>query len=160
MKKNVKIGLKFLASIAACICLIIISGCGQKESQGGLFGGAAGAIIGGAAGDEEGALLGAAAGAMLGSAVGRQADKEDEDREHQREVERLTDEKRELTRQLDKWCEDCNRKVRIRGAQSCPRCGGKLIHEQICDRCRTTYNPRRGYRFCPKCSVRTRLRSR
>jgi RecJ-like exonuclease len=60
---------------------------------------------------------------------------------------------------LDKWCESCGRKSRIRGAQSCSHCGGKLIRQLFCDRCKSRFSPSTRHRYCPYCSVKTRLKS-
>ena len=141
-------------------CLFLMNGCGPKESQAGTLGALTGAAIGAAVGDEEGALVGAAIGAAVGSSIGRSEDRRDEEREHQEEVRQLESEKHQLEQELDRWCDTCGRKSRIRGAQSCSHCGGKLIREKFCDRCKTRFKPSEGHRYCPYCSVKTRLKSR
>lgn len=143
--------------------LVLMSSCGgPKETQGGLLGATAGAAIGAAvAGDEgEGALIGGLLGGLVGREMGRASDERDQQKEHASEIQKLEKEKRALQRELTRWCGTCGRSVRIRGAQSCPDCGGELIHEKFCQRCKTTFSPDTGYRFCPYCKVKVRLKSR
>lgn len=141
-----------LSTITISVFSLFLVGCGAYQSAGT----ATGAAIGATVGKEKGALV----GALIGNYVGSELDKTEERKEHQREVSVLESEKRSLEQQLRKWCCRCNRQVSIRGAQSCPTCGGKLIQEKFCHRCKTIYSPESGYKFCPYCSVKVPLDSR
>jgi len=151
-----------LSIIAAGICLVILSGCGAKETEGGLLGGVTGAALGAAvAGDEaEGALIGGTLGALVGSQIGRASDERDRERaaarrakEQRRREDRLRAEKRDLERQLDKWCDGCKKWFRIKGATMCPRCGKNLIQEKFCGVCGDKFSADTGYKFCARCRV-------
>jgi len=161
MKKILKYTTPFFA---LTIAALFFSSCGKNEAAGGTVGAATGAMLGAAVSGRhskgEGALLGGLVGNYIGRAIGREEDKAEERTEHHREVETLKAENRSLQRQLTKWCVNCNRQVRIKGAKSCPDCGGELIQEKFCNRCKTIFSPDTGYRYCPYCSVRVALKGR
>jgi hypothetical protein len=136
-------------------CLFLV-GCGKHETAGT----ATGAVIGAAVSGKHSRGTGALIGGLIGNYLGGQVDKNDERQEHKKEVNNLKVQNADLQRQLDKWCENCNRRITIRGAQCCPDCGGHLIQEKFCERCRTTFNPECGYRFCPYCKTSVHLASR
>lgn len=155
---------ELLALVVILAGIVLLPGCGPKEAQGtatgAALGGLAGAVL---AGDDDrgtGIAAGAAIGGFIGGRLGQKADAEDTAQKHQEEVNELKREKRQLQRQLTKWCESCGKRVNLRGAQSCPDCGGKLIQEQFCNRCKSTFNPGTGYQYCPYCSETTELISR
>jgi hypothetical protein len=155
------------------ILLALFSGCGRNESAGGTFGAASGALIGTAvAGRHDrvtGAVIGGLVGNLLGREVGKSADKEEEREErlvqeqenmHQkRKMQRLKEENEILRSSFDRWCQDCERRVTLLGAQSCPCCGGNLIRYRYCSECGTKFEVQCGYRYCPYCP-RAKLRGR
>lgn len=164
MEKTHTISLYFL-----CLTLVasfLISGCGKNEAAGGAVGGASGALLGAAVSGSHsrgtGALIGGLAGTLLGSTIGRSADDEEKEEEQeyrerkhaqetaqaQHELDRVKQENRMLKQ---KWCSHCNREVTLAGAQSCPSCGGQLIHERYCRECMACFSPQSGYRYCPYC---------
>jgi hypothetical protein len=144
---------KFLIVIG---CVALIAGCGKHEKAGT----ATGAVLGAAVAGKHSRGSGALVGGLIGNYFGRRADKKVEKKEQKEKVEELKAENRDLQAQLTKWCENCNQQVRIRGAKSCPGCGGKLIQEKFCDRCSTVFSPGCGFRYCPYCSKRVELASR
>lgn len=163
MKQKIKTLISKIFVIAMLASnLIFINGCGPKESQGATVGGVAGALIGAAAseGDPGATALGGLAGAAFGAALGRESDRKDQEHEHNKELRRLEAEKRRLQHQITKWCESCGREYNDANAQTCTACGGKLIREKFCSRCKSTFSPESGYRYCPYCSIKTRLKSR
>jgi len=157
MKKNI-----FLL-LTLFITSLFLSNCGKHEEEGRVAGTFAGAVVGAAVSKKkaQGAVIGGLVGNILGGKYGQEKDEEKRERKVRIERRRLKQENRELRKKLTtKWCSNCSRKVKIRGAQSCPDCGEKLIQEKLCDRCRTTFSPETGYRYCPYCSERIRLKSR
>jgi len=150
--------------ISAMISSLLITGCGKDEAAGGTVGAASGAMIGAAVSGRnskgEGAVLGGLVGNYIGRSIGRSSDRKQEQTEHKKEIDRLKTQNQQLERQLTKWCVDCNRQVRIRAAQSCPDCGGNLIQEKFCERCKTIFSPDSGYSYCPYCNVRVALKGR
>jgi len=144
--------------------LLMMTSCGKHETEGRTIGTVAGATIGtvlsGGNSKGDGAVLGALIGNYIGGEYGRAQDDAEEEKRHDHKVTTLQAENQQLKRQLMKYCQTCSRKVRIRGAQSCPSCGDKLIHEKFCNRCRTIFTPQSGYRFCPYCSVKVALLGR
>lgn len=158
-RSSLAIGVVFLGA-----ALVLLSGCGAKEEQGGLLGGVSGAALGAAVAGRhsrgEGALVGGLLGGLVGSQIGRSSDEKDTRRAHEREVGQLKSENRNLQQQLNRWCSHCGRMVTLRGAQSCPDCGGELIQEKFCDRCHTIFSPDTGYQYCPYCKVKVKLQGR
>lgn len=156
--------------------IVILSGCGPKETSGGAAGTASGAIVGEAVSGRKnkgtGTLLGAAIGNYIGRKIGRaedridsialrqasadakaMADKQgDRAQDDRQEVQELKAENRYLRKNLKKWCDNCQRKVSIAGANNCPYCGTTLIKEKFCKICATTFSPESNYRYCPYCS--------
>ncbi|MBU1007828.1 zinc ribbon domain-containing protein [Candidatus Dependentiae bacterium] len=161
MEKNISSGV-----IATCLltAVIIMAGCGKDETAGGAAGAASGAMLGAAVSGRhskgEGALVGGVIGNYIGRTLGCSSDNKREQSKHKKEVAELKTQNRNLQRQLTKWCGDCNRQVRMKGARSCPDCGGSLIQEKFCERCKTVFTPDSGYRYCPYCSVRAALKGR
>jgi len=144
---------------------LFLTNCGKHEEEGRVIGTATGAALGAAVAGRhsrgEGAILGGLVGNIIGGEYGRAKDEEVEDRKIRKETRKLKAENRDLRRKLTtKWCSSCSRKVRIRGAQSCPECGGKLIREKFCRTCSRTFSPDTGYRYCPYCSERVKLKGR
>lgn len=137
------------------LCLLI-AGCGKNETAGT----ATGAVLGAAVSGRNSRGTGALVGGLIGNYLGRHVDNKEEKEEHKQEVRNLQTQNANLQRQLDKWCENCNQKVVIRGAQCCPDCGGRLVQEKFCERCRTIFSPECGYKFCPYCKTRVLLASR
>jgi len=153
--------------------LLTFCGCGKNEAAGSLVGGASGAAIGAAVCNSHnrgtGALIGGLAGTLLGSTVGRGVDDDEREEDHAREreyharvqaqqearhrheVARVQAENSALKQTLNRWCINCNRQVNLVGANSCPGCGGQLIHERFCRGCAQTFSPTSGYRYCPYC---------
>jgi Zn finger protein HypA/HybF involved in hydrogenase expression len=145
---------------------IFLSSCGHQETAGGLIGAGTGAAIGASVTGHNdqgtGAVIGALAGGLLGGAIGRDGDEEEnreereyQDRiqarrnaEHQQEIARMRAENERLKQ---RWCARCNRKVTLTGANSCPTCGGELIHERYCRECATVFSPTTGFHYCPYC---------
>ncbi len=170
---SLSIGTTALLSTTVFAFLLTLCGCGKNEATGSLVGGAAGAGIGAAVCNSgnrgTGALIGGLAGTLLGSTIGRSADdeerEEDQAREreyqararaqqearHRHEVARVQAENNTLRQTLNRWCVNCNRQVNLVGANSCPSCGGQLIHERFCRGCAQTFSPTSGYRYCPYC---------
>jgi len=159
--------MKYYNYILILLCagsLLFLTNCGKHEAEGRTIGALAGATIGttlaGHHNKGDGAVLGALIGGYVGGEYGRAHDEDDKDQEHESRVRRLRTENNDLKEQLTKYCSNCSRKVRIQGAQSCPRCGDSLIHEKFCGRCRTKFNPETGYKYCPYCTVKVTLRGR
>ena len=166
-------GLTFVLFICSIAGLTLTCGCGKNESAGTVVGGATGAIIGAAVSGGHnqgtGALIGGLAGSLLGSTAGRAADDEDREEEHaverehqsrlrahqeachSHEIAHIQAENRILKQTIVRWCASCNREINLVGANSCPACGGQLIHERFCKMCATTFSPKSGYRYCPYC---------
>lgn len=163
-------GFLFVFSVAS---LALFSGCGKNESAGGTFGAASGALIGTAvAGRHDkatGAIIGGLVGNLLGREVGKSADKEEEHEQRilkqqeesrqRRKMQELKEENHLLKKTFDRWCQDCERKVTLLGAQSCPKCGGNLIRYRYCRECGTKFEVQCGYKYCPYCP-RVRLSGR
>jgi hypothetical protein len=159
--------------MVAPLLLTLFPGCGKNEAAGGTFGAASGALIGTAvAGRHDkvtGAVIGGLVGNLLGREVGKSADREDEREErlireqeaaHQkRKMQRLKEENEILRGSFDRWCQECERKVTLLGAQFCPKCGGNLIRYRYCSECGTKFEVQCGYRFCPYCP-RVKLKGR
>lgn len=164
-------------SIVSLAYVFFFAGC-QKEGVGGsLIGGAAGAGIGAAvAGNTaEGAIIGGLAGAALGGIIGEEVGDERQEKEvaqekeilarqaardraaAQHKIARMEEENRRLS---ERWCCKCNRKVTLRGARSCPSCGGELITERYCRECLATFSPETGVRYCPYCKGGQPLKDR
>jgi hypothetical protein len=157
------------------IAVIFLSSCGHQETAGSLIGAGTGAAIGASVTGHNdhgtGAVIGALAGGILGGAIGRDGDEEEEreereyqariqaqrNAEHQREIEHMRAENERLKQ---RWCARCNRKISITGANSCPACGGELIHERYCRECSTVFSPTTGFHYCPYCKNGQMLASR
>jgi hypothetical protein len=143
---------------------MLLTSCGKEEEKKGAIGAVAGATIGAVISSDkskgEGTLLGALIGNYVGREIGRSKDKKKDKEKHNQEVNELKAQNRNLERQLEKWCQNCNRQVHIQSAKSCPSCGDCLIQEKFCDRCKTIYSPESGYKYCPYCSIKVALRSR
>jgi len=164
----------YLFSCVLLGILLFTSSCGKNEATGRTFGTAAGALVGAATAGRHNTAAGAVIGGLLGNvvcgAVGQAADedeRESEDRvkEHHRAValralERNRQENRHLKEKLTKWCIDCGKEISIAEAQCCPSCGGELIREKLCERCKTSFDPRSGYRYCPYCKNGVKLAAR
>lgn len=169
-------------AFATCASLLTMCGCGKNETAGSLVGGGAGAAIGAAVSGSHnsgtGALIGGLAGTLLGSTIGRAADDDERDEEtvrerehqariraqqearHRHEVAQVQAENRVLKQTLDRWCINCNRHCTLVGANSCPSCGGQLIHEKVCHMCAAVFSPKSGYRYCPYCRSGVMLSAR
>jgi hypothetical protein len=157
------------------VAALFLSSCGHQETAGSLIGAGTGAAIGASiTGHNDhgtGAVIGALAGGILGSTIGREGDEEEEqeerayqarlqarrEAEHQNELARMRAEN-ELLKQ--RWCSRCNRKVTLTGANSCPACGGELIHERYCRECSTVFSPTTGFHYCPYCKQGQALAAR
>lgn len=150
--------------LCAVATVLLTSGCGKHETTGGTVGAATGAAIGAAVSGRhskgEGAIIGGLIGNIVGRSAGQAEDRKETREEHEKEVQSLQRQNHNLRRQLTKWCDVCGKQVRITGAQSCPDCGGPLIQEKFCERCRQAFSPDTGYKYCPYCSVKARLQSR
>ncbi len=164
----------YVLSSVFLIVLLFTSNCGKNEATGRTFGTAAGALVGAAASGRHNTAAGAVIGGLLGNvvcgAVGQAADEEERDTENRikehhhaiamRELERSRQENRQLKKKLTKWCIDCGQEVSISNAQCCPSCGGELIREKLCERCKMAFDPRSGYRYCPYCKNGVKLTAR
>jgi len=152
--------------ISLVFSLFLLSGCGKHETSSGAVGAASGAIVGNAVSGEKnkgtGTILGAVIGNYLGRKIGRQEDRREneEDAQEKREMHALKEENRYLKKSLKKWCDNCNRRISIVGANSCPHCGSQLIKEKFCKKCTTLFNPECSYRYCPYCRHNVRLSCR
>ena len=148
-------GLRFLGLLFLGAIFLIFSGCGKHEAEGGT----AGAVIGAAAGSAlsskkskaEGTLLGAFVGNTIGRLAGSKEDRREEQERHNARVASLQQENHELKKGLEKWCPRCRRKSTLKGARTCTCCGEALIVEQYCSGCRSYFEPRNGYVYCPNC---------
>ncbi|KKQ33478.1 MAG: Outer membrane protein/peptidoglycan-associated (Lipo)protein [candidate division TM6 bacterium GW2011_GWF2_37_49] len=162
MLKNLKAVLFFFLP---GILLLALAGCGKNETAGGMFGTAAGALVGAAvAGKHDratGAVIGGLVGNIAGREMGKPADRQEEkerkiiqqrrvQRQHEK-IEQLEEENELLKQSYDRWCVDCSKKVTILGAQSCPKCGGRLIRYKHCRECGSKFGAQSGYKFCPYC---------
>lgn len=154
------------------ILTLFISGCGKNEHSSSIIGTTSGAFMGASISKKHnratGALLGGLIGNVIGRTIGQEADAKEEEiiherceRQHarekalvQRELEQIRSENKALR---EKWCSICNRQVTLRGANSCPSCGGNLIQERYCRECSATFKPHSGFRYCPYCKHGTKL---
>lgn len=155
----------FFVVLIPGIILLLFAGCGKNETAGGAFGTAAGAIVGTAVAGKHDKVTGAVIGGLVGNIVGREmgkpADRQEErerriiqkHREYrQREkISELESENQTLRKGYDRWCFDCGKKVSIFGAQSCPKCSGRLIRYKFCRECGSKFSVNSGYKFCPYC---------
>lgn len=162
MLKNIKAILVFLIP---GILLLALTGCGKNESAGGVFGTAAGALVGSAVAGRHDKATGAVIGGLVGNIVGREmgkpADRQEEKerkiiQQHRMQVQHekiqeLKEENELLKKSYDRWCIDCGKKVSIFGAQSCPKCSGRLIRYKYCRECGSKFGVQSGYKFCPYC---------
>lgn len=153
-----------ITGIIGVFAVVLMTGCGKEETgygtAGTALGSALGASLAGKNSKFEGACVGGIVGNCLGRSLGRSIDRKEEKKKHKKEVNELRAENSNLRHQLTKWCVNCNRQVRMRSAKSCPDCGGGLIQEKFCDRCKTIFSPECGYRYCPYCSDRVALKGR
>lgn len=163
----------FFYLIPAVLLILILAGCGKNETAGGIFGTAAGALVGGAVAGRHDKATGAVIGGLVGNIVGREMGKpadrrEDKERKiiqqhrsqmQQEKISELESENELLKKSHDRWCIDCGRKVTILGAQSCPKCGGRLIRHKYCRECNSKFDVNSGYKYCPYCD-RVRLSGR
>jgi uncharacterized protein YcfJ len=162
MLENMK---QFFSFFLAPILLLVLAGCGKNETAGGLFGTAAGALVGAAVAGRHNQATGAVIGGLVGNIAGREmgkpADREEEKerrivqqrqtiRQHEK-ISELESENQLLKKSYDRWCIDCGKQVTILGAQSCPRCGGRLIRYKYCRECGSKFSVDSGYKFCPYC---------
>ncbi len=150
---------KFFLSISLICFLILFSSCGKHEASAGTAGAVSGAIIGEAVSSKEskgtGTVLGAMIGNYIGRKIGREEDRKDTGVEkvvQKEEIQELKAENRYLKKNLNKWCDNCRKRVSIAGASNCPYCGTRLIKEKFCKICARSFSPESNYHYCPYCS--------
>jgi len=147
--------INFLQLLLLVVLFLPFSGCGKHEAEGGAAGTVIGAAAGGALSSKkskaEGTLLGAFVGNTIGRLAGSKEDRREERERHNSRVAFLQQENRKLKKGLERWCPRCHRKSTLKDARACTRCGEALIVEQYCSSCRSYFEPRDGYIYCPNC---------
>lgn len=148
----------FLLVYFVCL-LLFFSSCGKHETSGGTAGTVSGVIVGEALSSKKNKGTGTVLGAMIGNYVGRKIGREEDRREQEsekiaqkEEIQELKSENNYLRKNLNKWCDNCHKRISIVGANNCPYCGTHLIKEKFCKSCLTRFNPESDYCFCPYCT--------
>ncbi len=126
--------------------LLVVTGCGKRQTRGAIGGAAAGALVGDIT--SRSPLLGAAIGGLVGSAIGASKDQKVERRRHAVHIRSLQIQNKRLS---EKWCNSCGTSVYLPAAQSCSQCGDQLIIEKYCAMCRRIFAPNCKYNYCPYC---------